>query len=335
MSGSLCGKLSFPSRLSPWRQRVPCISQCLPGRAAHSILGFHRRYRPGRQLVGHVGWGFAAWSEAGGTHVSVATLGLGFDFPEAHLDYCPRSLTHWAGADRARAERTGQPPVPAWEPRLAGYPRRSGCSGHDQHRYWSPARQADGDRADQPVHGLRRTADHDRHVVTGSVIADLLGRSDQRVRDRAQPAGEHPAVVAPAQLLGGLSAQVLRDLVEGGFRFRDGGGRHHLGGGQLRDVEHLNTAFAATHQVDRGVQRPNGGGGPVVPNNEIEVSASRQSPGGGSATLFHCSQRAELTKVPSFSAKPAPGRRYTVVLICFISSVVVPGACQKALVSSG
>ena len=32
-------------------------------------------------------------------------------------------------------------------------------------------------------------------------------------------------------------------------------------------------------------------------------------PGGGSATFFHCSQRAELTNVPSFSAKPAPGRR--------------------------
>ena len=26
-------------------------------------------------------------------------------------------------------------------------------------------------------------------------------------------------------------------------------------------------------------------------------------------TFFHCSQRAELTNVPSFSAKPAPGRR--------------------------
>ncbi len=32
-------------------------------------------------------------------------------------------------------------------------------------------------------------------------------------------------------------------------------------------------------------------------------------PGGGTATFFHCSQRAELTKVPSFSAKPAPGKR--------------------------
>ena len=32
-------------------------------------------------------------------------------------------------------------------------------------------------------------------------------------------------------------------------------------------------------------------------------------PGGGTAAHFHCSQRAELTKVPSFSAKPAPGSR--------------------------
>ena len=33
------------------------------------------------------------------------------------------------------------------------------------------------------------------------------------------------------------------------------------------------------------------------------------SPGVGTAAHFHCSQRAELTNVPSFSAKPAQGRR--------------------------
>src|SRR5438045_728002 len=37
--------------------------------------------------------------------------------------------------------------------------------------------------------------------------------------------------------------------------------------------------------------------------------SSLASPGGSSALYFHLSQRAELTKVPSFSAKPAPGNR--------------------------
>src|SRR5450432_466545 len=37
--------------------------------------------------------------------------------------------------------------------------------------------------------------------------------------------------------------------------------------------------------------------------------SSLASPGVGTAAHFHCSQRAELTKVPSFSAKPAQGRR--------------------------
>ena len=49
----------------------------------------------------------------------------------------------------------------------------------------------------------------------------------------------------------------------------------------------------------------------------IESAVARRR---DSAAYFHCSQRAELTKVPSFSANPAPGSRYTVVLICFISS---------------
>src|ERR1700720_2310676 len=63
--------------------------------------------------------------------------------------------------------------------------------------------------------------------------------------------------------------------------------------------------------------------------------SSRACPGGGTATFFHWSQRAEFTKVPSFSAKPAPGNRYTVVLIFFCSSAVMPGARQNSLVSSG
>src|SRR5580658_6202011 len=63
--------------------------------------------------------------------------------------------------------------------------------------------------------------------------------------------------------------------------------------------------------------------------------SSWQSPGGGTAAHFHCNQRAEFTKVPSFSANPAPGRRYTSVGVFFIWSVVMPGDCQNELVSSG
>src|SRR5471030_1719233 len=39
-------------------------------------------------------------------------------------------------------------------------------------------------------------------------------------------------------------------------------------------------------------------------------------PGGSSAFHFHCSHRAELVNVPSFSANPVAGRRYTSVRIC-------------------
>ena len=62
--------------------------------------------------------------------------------------------------------------------------------------------------------------------------------------------------------------------------------------------------------------------------------SSRAWPGGGTAAYFQVTQRAELVMLPSFSAKPAQGKRYTVVLIFFCSSAVIPGAFQNSLVSS-
>src|SRR5207237_9475945 len=58
-------------------------------------------------------------------------------------------------------------------------------------------------------------------------------------------------------------------------------------------------------------------------------------PGGSIAFHFHCIQRAELVKVPSFSAKPDAGRRYTSVGMFFASGVSYwsLGAFQKAAVS--
>ena len=41
--------------------------------------------------------------------------------------------------------------------------------------------------------------------------------------------------------------------------------------------------------------------------------SGRASPGGSSAACFHCSQREELTNVPSFSAKHAAGSKNTSV----------------------
>src|SRR3954468_17733153 len=58
-------------------------------------------------------------------------------------------------------------------------------------------------------------------------------------------------------------------------------------------------------------------------------------PGGSIAFHFHCIQRAELVKVPSFSQNPEAGKRYTSVGMSLASGVWYwsLGAFQKAAVS--
>lgn len=45
------------------------------------------------------------------------------------------------------------------------------------------AGQADGDRTDHAVSGMRRAPDHDHHALAGPGIADAGRHSDQLVRD--------------------------------------------------------------------------------------------------------------------------------------------------------
>ena len=79
--------------------------------------------------------------------------------------------------------------------------------------------QADGDRADDPVGGVGRAADHDRHGPLAVGIADGGGRRDQLVGDDALAPLELPGCPAGAQLLGGCGAKLLLDLVEVGLYF--------------------------------------------------------------------------------------------------------------------
>jgi hypothetical protein len=79
--------------------------------------------------------------------------------------------------------------------------------------------QADRDRADHPVGGVGRAADHDRHGPPGVGIAEGGGQRDQLVRDDALAPRELPGRPAAAQLLSGSGAQLLLDLAEVGLDF--------------------------------------------------------------------------------------------------------------------
>jgi hypothetical protein len=70
---------------------------------------------------------------------------------------------------------------------------------------------------------------------------------------------EPPALLAAAQPLADLGAQLLRDFVEAGFHFGHGACRQHVDAGQVSDVYHLDAAGPAMQQADRGVERPAGG----------------------------------------------------------------------------
>ena len=55
-------------------------------------------------------------------------------------------------------------------------------------------------------------------------------------------------------------------------------------------------------------------------NLRDDVLVEARFSGGGTAAYFQVTQRAELVMLPSFSAKPAQGKRYTVVFMVFCSS---------------
>jgi hypothetical protein len=66
------------------------------------------------------------------------------------------------------------------------------------------AGQADGDRTDHAVSGMRRAPDHDHHALPGAGIADAGRHSDQLVRGDVLVPLELPVRPAAAQLPAGL-----------------------------------------------------------------------------------------------------------------------------------
>jgi hypothetical protein len=211
-----------------------------------------------------------------------------------------RAQLTWS-RDAARTDVPPPPPAHGTSPgeviagrTPSGYPYAlrplSGCLRDDHQRDLRVPGEADGNRAHHAVRGLGGAPDHDDHGVPGVVLDDARGRRDQLLGDQPLPARERPPLLAAAKLLIGLGAQVPLHVVEDVLHLRDGIGRHHLGGRQVGDVHHLDAAFAAAQQVDRGVERPDSGRGPVVSDHEAQLAGrwqdgvhegSRGSGGGG------------------------------------------------------
>jgi hypothetical protein len=76
------------------------------------------------------------------------------------------------------------------------------------------AGQADGDRTDHAVSGMRRARDHDRHVLGGAGIADAGRHSDQLLRDDPLAPLELPVRPAAAQLPGRQGAKLQLEEVD-------------------------------------------------------------------------------------------------------------------------
>jgi hypothetical protein len=121
-------------------------------------------------------------------------------------------------------------------------------------------------------------------MTTGTVEwRARLTAAEQLVGDQALAPLELPALVAAAQLLGGGGAQVPLDVVEGDLLLGHGVGRHHVDAGHVSDVDDIDAAFAAAQQSDGGVERADGGGGTVIPDNEVQVRGGRVCVHGGQA----------------------------------------------------
>ena len=99
----------------------------------------------------------------------------------------------------------------------------------------------------------------------------MLGRRDELLGDHPLTPLETPALLTAGDLLRGLVLQIACCLVEADLHLSDGVRRHHLQGGQVGDVDHLDTAVAAAQQADSAVKRPDGGCRPVVTDDEVQL----------------------------------------------------------------
>jgi hypothetical protein len=84
------------------------------------------------------------------------------------------------------------------------------------------AGQADGDRTDHAVSGMRRAPDHDHHVLAGAGIADAGRHGDQLIRYKPLAPLELPVRSAAAQQPCRLGAKFRLQLVECGFHLDNG-----------------------------------------------------------------------------------------------------------------
>jgi hypothetical protein len=137
--------------------------------------------------------------------------------------------------------------------------------------------QADGDRPDHPVDGLRRGSDDDHDGIAGMGVRVLLGRRHERLSDWSLAPLEPPALLHAGELRADLGLQLPRQLVEALLDFHDGVRRHHLQGGQMGDVDDGDFPLAAAQQPGRGVERPDGGRGPVVADDQVQLLRSRRA----------------------------------------------------------
>ena len=78
-----------------------------------------------------------------------------------------------------------------------------------------------------------------------------------------------PGRSAAAQLLVGLGAKILLDLVEVFFHFGYGAGGQRDEAGQVSHVHDVDGAGPALQLLGRGVQRAAGGRRPVIPHHEV------------------------------------------------------------------
>lgn len=113
------------------------------------------------------------------------------------------------------------------------------------------AREADRDRADDAMAGLRGAADHDHHGVIRMRIADGGGCRDQFPGDEATAPLELPRDSAVVQLRGGRGTQLLLHFAEIGFHLGESVRRHHVHAGHVGDVDDVDAAVPAQQQGGR------------------------------------------------------------------------------------
>jgi hypothetical protein len=110
------------------------------------------------------------------------------------------------------------------------------------------------------------------------------GCGEEFLGNLALPPLEAPALLAAAQLAGGHGAKLLLDVVEVGLQLGHGTRRERRHARHVRHVDDLDAAGPALQQVDRGVQRPDGGRGSVITNDEPQI-CRRRRPGAHAGSI--------------------------------------------------